>query len=85
MGLMLRVLQTSLYYAAKLDENDEIWHGNITTIRLLFLLEKRPIKDSWDKSVQRPKDPASRNPNSVIKPLLQDSTNTTLNDAILLD
>jgi ankyrin repeat protein len=36
--------QTSLHYAAKFDEKNEIWHGNITTVN--FLLEKKAIKDS---------------------------------------
>ena len=76
-------LQTPLHYAVKFDEKNEIWHGNITTVN--FLLEKKAVKDSWDKSGRRPKDFAKRNPNSIIERLLQDTTNTTLNDAILLD
>jgi ankyrin repeat protein len=85
MGIQVkdRNLQTPLHYAVKLDEKDEIWHGNITTVSLL--LEKKAIRDSWDKSGQRPKDLARRNPNSIINLLLQDATNTSLNDAILLD
>jgi ankyrin repeat protein len=76
-------LQTPLHYAVKFDEKTETWHGNITTVSLL--LEKKAVKDSWDRSGQRPKDLARRNPNSIIELLLQDTTNTTLNDAILLD
>jgi len=77
-------LQTPLHYAVKFDEKNEIWHGNITTVN--FLLEKKAVKDSWDKSGQRPKDFAKRNPNSIVELLLhQDITSTTLNDSILLD
>lgn len=54
--------------AVKFDEKNEIWHGNITTVA--FLLEKKATKDSWDKSGQRPKDLARRNPNSIIELLL---------------
>lgn len=85
MGIQVkdRNLQTPLYYVVELDEKNEIWDGNITTVS--FPLEKKAIKDSWDKSSQRPKDLARRNPNSIIELLLQDTTKTTLNDAILLD
>jgi len=48
-------------------------------------LEKKAVKDSWDKSGRRPKNFAKSNPNSIIELLLQGTTNTTLNDAILLD
>lgn len=48
-------------------------------------MEKKAIKGSWDKTGQRPKDLARRHPNSAIKLLLQGTTNTTLNDVILLD
>jgi len=78
-----RSLQTPLHYAVKFDEKNEIWHGNITTVN--FLLEKKAVKDSWDKLGQHPKDFAKRNPNSIIELHLQDTTGTTLNDAILLD
>jgi hypothetical protein len=60
-------LRTPLHYAVKFDEKNEIWHGNITTVAFL---EKKAIKDSWDKSGQRPKDLARRNPNSIIELLL---------------
>lgn len=76
-------LQTPLHYAVNFDEKHETWHGNITTV--VFLLEKKAVKDSWDRSGQRPKDLAMRNPNSIIKLLLQSTTNSTLNEAILLD
>lgn len=48
-------------------------------------MEKKAVKDCWDKSGQRPKDFAKRNPNSIIELLLQDTINITLNDAILLN
>ena len=39
-------LQTPLHYAAKFDERNGIWYGNITTMNLL--LEKEAVQDSWD-------------------------------------
>jgi ankyrin repeat protein len=76
-------LQTPLHYAVKFDEKNEVWHDNITTVD--FLLKKKAVKDSWDKSGQRPQDFAKRNPSSIIELLLQGTTHTTLDDAILLD
>ncbi|OBT60157.1 hypothetical protein VE03_10250 [Pseudogymnoascus sp. 23342-1-I1] len=85
MGIQVkdRNLQTPLHYAVKFDEKNKLWHGNLTTVN--FLLEKKAVKDSWDKTGQRPKDVAKRNPDSIVELLLQSGTNTTLNDAILLD
>ncbi len=76
-------LETALHYVVKYDEENEIWHRNITIVN--FLLEKKAVKDSWDKSGRRPKNFAKSNPNSIIELLLQGTTNTMLNDAILLD
>jgi hypothetical protein len=72
-----------LHYVVKFDEKHNIWHGNLTNVNLL--LEKKVVKDSWDRLGRRPKDIAKRNPDTTIELLLQHTTNTTLNDAILLD
>jgi hypothetical protein len=50
-----------------------------------LLLEKKAVKDSWDRLRQRPKDIAKGNPDTTIELLLQHTSNTTLNDVILLD
>ena len=85
MGIQVqdRKLQTPLHYAVKFDKKHNIWYGNLTTVN--FLLEKKAVKDSWERLGQRPKDIAKRNPDTTIELLLQHTTNTTLNDAILLD
>lgn len=85
MGIQVRdrELQTPLHYAVMFDKKHNIWHGNLTTVN--FLLENKAVRDSWDRLGRRPKDIAERNPDTVIQLLLQHTTNTTLNDAILLD
>jgi ankyrin repeat protein len=74
MGIQVkdRNLQTPLHYAVKFDEKNNFWHGNLTTVN--FLLEKKAVKDSWDKTGQRPKDVAKRNPHSIVELLLQSDT-----------
>lgn len=61
-------LQIRLHYAVKFDEKNNIWHGNLTSLN--FLLEKKAVKDSWDRIGQRPKDIAKNNPKSILELLL---------------
>lgn len=70
-------LQTPLHYAVKFDKKNKIWHENLTTVN--FLLEKKAVKDSWDRLGRGPKDIAKRNPDTIIELLLQNATNTTSN------
>jgi hypothetical protein len=65
-----------LHYAVKFDEKNKIWHRNLTTVN--FLLEKKAVKDFWNRLGRCPKDIVKRNPDSIIKLLLQNATNTTL-------
>ena len=43
-----------LHYAVKFDEKHNIWHRNLTTVN--FLLEKKAVKDTWNRLGQRPKE-----------------------------
>jgi hypothetical protein len=76
-------LQTPLHYAVKGEGVKKVGHGNLRTVK--FLLEHNANKDAWDKSGRRPKDLAKGNSSNVLGLLLQNGSDISVDDAILLE
>ena len=74
--------QTPLHYAVKVDEQTNIWKGNIETV--IILLEKKANKDAWDRIGSRPMDLSRRNPNPVIELLFRNGADINLDMATLI-
>jgi ankyrin repeat protein len=76
-------LQTPLHYAVKGEGVKNVGHGNLRTVK--FLLEHNANKDAWDGSGRRPKVLAKGNSSNALGLLLQNSSDISVDDAILLE
>jgi ankyrin repeat protein len=75
-------LQTPLHYAVEGEGVKNVGHGNLRTVK--SLLEHNANKDAWDRSGRRPKDLAKGNSSNVLRLLLQNGSDISVEDAILL-